>query len=152
MEEYTLREKTLASNLLAIEQSNAFLRSMLEHLKQVNLKVRTAGARDALGDLIDQVEDQLKDKNWDHFERFFAIANNDFLECLQQTHPDLTPMDRRLCMLVYMGLSSKEIADITMQRCETVEMARHRLRTKLELDRTVHLGAYLAELSVRNTR
>ncbi len=147
MQEYTLREKTMASNLLAMEQINAFLKNLLQHLKHVNLGTHSASTRKEIQELIETVEDQLKDKNWSHFERFFAIANNNFLESLQQSHPGLTPSDRRLCMLVFMGLSSKEIADISMQRCETVEMARHRLRTKLQLGRSVNLGAYLAGLS-----
>jgi DNA-binding CsgD family transcriptional regulator len=52
---------------------------------------------------------------------------------LSRTHPSLTEKDRRLCILLMLNLSSKEMANILNIQEESVEKSRSRLRKKMNL-------------------
>ena len=142
--EFILREKTMAANLLAIEQINSFLIDLLKRMQQLNLKATNSSLRSEITGIIELIQAQINSKNWNHFESFYKLANNHFLQALTDKHPDLSPNEKRLCMLLQMNLSTKEISDITMQSCRAIEMARHRLRIKFGLSREDNIQAYLA--------
>jgi DNA-binding CsgD family transcriptional regulator len=67
----------------------------------------------------------------------------DFYVRLNEQFPDLTPNEHRLCGYLYLNLTSKEIALITGQTLRAVEMARIRLRKKLNLQKSDNLSAFL---------
>ncbi len=146
-EEYKLREQTMASNLLAIEQSNAFLIDLLKRIQQLNLKPHSASIRSEINGIIQLIRDQLNNHDWSHFERFLLLADNSFIKSLTSEHPDLTATEKRLCTLLNMNLSTKEISEITLQSCQAIEMARHRLRTKFGLDRDENIQTYFSKFS-----
>jgi DNA-binding CsgD family transcriptional regulator len=52
---------------------------------------------------------------------------------LQQQFPDLSPNERRLCAFLRLNMSSKEISTITGQSIHSIQVARTRLRKKLQL-------------------
>jgi DNA-binding CsgD family transcriptional regulator len=52
---------------------------------------------------------------------------------LSRAHPSLTEKDRRLCILLMLNLSSKEMATILNIQEESVEKSRSRLRKKMNL-------------------
>ncbi len=145
--EVAFREKTMASNLLLIEHHNAFLIELLQHLQQINTNPTHLSARQEIEKLVDLVQQQLNKIDNHHFERFFSLTHSRFVESLNHMHPDLTNLERRMCMLLFSGLTTKDISEVTMQSCRAVEMARHRLRIKLNLDRKDNLGVYLTKLS-----
>ena len=145
-DEYRLREQTLASNLLAIEQSNAFLIDLLQRMQQLNLKSHSVSVRSEINGIIELIREQLNNDNWVHFERFFLLSNNRFIKSLTCKHPDLTSTEKRLCILLHMNLSTKEISGITMQSCRAIEMARHRLRLKFGLSRNENIQTYFSKL------
>lgn len=62
------------------------------------------------------------------------------------THPDLNAADRRLCCYLKMGLTSKDIAALLNVNPRSVEMARYRLRKKMNLPRSTNLSEYLRHL------
>ena len=48
-------------------------------------------------------------------------------------NPNLTKNERKLCTLIHMNLSTKEIANITHQSIGSINVARSRLRQKFGL-------------------
>ena len=60
-------------------------------------------------------------------------ANQEFFKTLSEKFPDLTQSELRLCAFLKMNLSTKEIANITFKRGESIKVARSRLRKKLGL-------------------
>ncbi len=143
-DEFVMREKTMAANLLALEQVNAFLIDLLKRIQQLNLMAPNALIRSEISAIIELMQAQINNKNWDHFESFYKLANNRLLQALTKAHPDLSVTEKRLCMLLQMNLSTKEISAITMQSCRALEMARHRLRIKFGLNREDNLQTYLS--------
>lgn len=72
------------------------------------------------------------------------IVYGDYTRRLQDTYPQLTSSDIRLCCYIKMGLSSKEIAPLINISFKSVEMARYRLRKKLGLETSTSLSDYLS--------
>lgn len=141
------KESALASKLLTISKQNEFLIHLLKQIKQINLKISSVAARNSFNEIIDLINTQVNEKNWDELETIYATGNSEFIKNLNQAHPDLTSNERRLCMLLQMNLSTKEISDITRQSCRAVEMARYRLRLKLNISRDENINTYLTRFS-----
>lgn len=70
-----------------------------------------------------------------------------FLFLLEEAHPDLTRLERELCVLLRSGLSSKEIAEVRQIHPKSVEKSRSRLRKKLNLDSSTSFVDYFKRLN-----
>ncbi len=79
------------------------------------------------------------DQVWNEFETYFISVFEDFYKNLDQMYPGLSANDRRLCAFLKLNLSTKEIARITFQNPKSVDMARYRLRKKMNLDTGTNL-------------
>lgn len=71
------------------------------------------------------------DEGMKELSEFIPKFNSDFFKKLLQDYPDLTINERRLCALLNMNLTTKEISDITKQTVHSINIARGRLRSKL---------------------
>ena len=71
------------------------------------------------------------------------MVYENYLKRLAERVPQLNINDQRLCAYLKMGLSSKEIAPLLNMSYRSVEMARYRLRKKMELRREVSLVDFL---------
>lgn len=86
------------------------------------------------------------DDDWSTFNRNFDIVYGDYTKRLHETYPQLTQADIRLCCYIKMGLSSKEIAPLINISFKSVEMARYRLRKKINLPSETSLTDFLTTL------
>lgn len=70
---------------------------------------------------------------WEEMDRYVPEFNSDFYKNLIKDFPSLTTNERRLCALLNLNMSTKEIAMMTHQTPHSIKIARYRLRTKLNL-------------------
>jgi phosphate/sulfate permease/DNA-binding CsgD family transcriptional regulator len=70
------------------------------------------------------------------------VANKNFINRMNQEFPDLTQLEKKLLILVRIGLSSKEIAPLMNISPKSVEISRYRLRKKLNLDKNTNLSDF----------
>ena len=141
------QQKNLVATSLSLEKHNSFLIEMLARVQQINLKTNGQEVRRDIQAIIELIQKQVAEKSSTDFEHLYTSCNSDFIKNLTAAHPGLTPMEKRLCVFLHMNLSTKEIANITMQNFNAIEMARHRLRKKLKLNRCDSLTTYLTEFS-----
>ncbi|HAN78516.1 MAG TPA: hypothetical protein DCQ31_12510 [Bacteroidales bacterium] len=87
---------------------------------------------------------------WKEFEEHLNITHNDFFLKLTKSFPTLTKNEKRLCSLVFLNLSSKEISRITQQTTQTIDIGRYRLRQKLGLRREQNIADFLTETVYSN--
>lgn len=86
----------------------------------------------------------LNDKeNWDIFESYFNEAHRDFIQRLKSEYQDITTGDIRICCLLRMNLSTKEIASLMNISVRAVELRRYRLRKRLQLGSDTNLVEFL---------
>ena len=70
---------------------------------------------------------------WEEFEVRYQNVHNEFYDKLQKRCSNLSINERRLCAFLRLNMTTKEIASITGQSIRSIEVARTRLRKKLEL-------------------
>jgi DNA-binding CsgD family transcriptional regulator len=86
--------------------------------------------------------------DWKRFEENFDIVNNQFISRLSKKYPWMNKQERRLCIYIHIGLSSKEIAPLLNVSLRAVEVMRYRLRNKMEIDSSVSLKQYFREFQL----
>lgn len=90
------------------------------------------------------IEKSLDDQeDWNAFETYFNSAHRDFTNRLRQAYPDITPGDIRVCCLLRMNLSTKEIASLLTISVRAVELRRYRLRKRMALEGETNLADFL---------
>jgi ligand-binding sensor domain-containing protein/DNA-binding CsgD family transcriptional regulator len=87
-----------------------------------------------------------KSINWKRFEENFDIVNNQFITRLTKFYPWMSKQERRLCVYIHMGLSSKEIAPLLNLSTRGVEMMRYRIRSKMDVDSAISLKQHFLNI------
>ena len=85
-------------------------------------------------------------QNWKQFEARFLSVNQVFFKKINSTYPKLTAGDLRLCALVRLNFSSKDISKLMGISNESVHTLRYRLRKKMGLARADNLFKHLEQL------
>lgn len=90
------------------------------------------------------IEETMNDQdNWFLFESYFNSAHQNFMERLRQKYADITVGDLRICCMLRMNLSTKEIASLLNISIRAVELRRYRLRKRMALDAETNLVDFL---------
>jgi DNA-binding CsgD family transcriptional regulator len=87
-----------------------------------------------------------REKEWDDFNLYFEGLNKNFFNRLKEAFPEITPNDLRICALIKMNMSIKEMAAIMNISADSVKTARYRLRKKLQLNTEDNLTEFLMKL------
>lgn len=120
------------------------INEILTDLKQIKLKTVNKEMQQAIDIVLKRLEKNLNTDIWKEFEISFEQVHKSFFDKLTEDYPSLTPKDRRLCALLYLDLTTKEISQITGQSFKSIENARTRLRKKFDLtNEKVNLSTYL---------
>lgn len=90
------------------------------------------------------MEQNLNDQaDWVLFETHFNSTHQNFVNRLRQQYTDITTGDVRICCLLRMNLSTKEIASLMNVSIRAVELRRYRLRKRLGLEGDTNLVDFL---------
>jgi len=141
-DELNYKQGLLASKMLHIATMIKFLNQLKKEINQVKDTNGNADINQYFEKTEKEISKQLKSNTWEEFEMLYASGNNNFVERLIAAHPELNQNDKRLSYLIMSNFTTKEIANILSKSYRSVEMARYRLRTKLELDKNTTLEAY----------
>jgi len=142
-----LKDKELASKTLAETRKEEMYNSVLEDLKKIRLNTGKEETKQALGTVLNKLEHSSNKAIWEEFELRFANVYESFYQNLSLKHPDLSTYDKRICALIKLNLSSKEIADISGVSVKSVENIRTRLRRKLNLtNKKIDLNRYISQI------
>jgi DNA-binding CsgD family transcriptional regulator len=140
------KNRELATVALGLAQKSEIVR----RLEKTMIPFASAGTTDAsalVRELMPQVRDLVAGgAQWDIFEQQFREAHPEFVKVLLGRCPALTPTEVRVCTLMRVELSNKELADILRSSVRTVENHRRHIRRKLGLGRDANLTTYLASL------
>ncbi|MRT92267.1 helix-turn-helix transcriptional regulator [Ancylomarina sp. 16SWW S1-10-2] len=85
-------------------------------------------------------------QNWKQFEARFVSVNESFFKNLNATYPNITAGEKKLCALLKLNFSSKDIAKLLGISNDSVHTLRYRLRKKMNLDRSDNLFKHLESL------
>lgn len=135
-------ELTLQTSMLV--KKNQVMQALLDELES---------QKEALGDRYPNklytkmkaliTENQNSQADWLLFESYFNSAHQNFIERLRARYSDLTAGDLRICCLLRMNLSTKEIASMLNISVRSVELRRYRLRKRLCMETEDNLVDFL---------
>ncbi len=132
----------LISSTLKLIHLNEMNNSLINDLVKILPHTNKEGQ-----ELIRQIRNKFKismtEQIWNDFETRFENVFDSFYRVLLEKFPKLTPNERKLCALLRSGLSSKDIAILTFQNPQSIDVARYRLRKKLNLVNEDNLIDYL---------
>jgi len=74
-----------------------------------------------------------QDNIWNDFDLYFESINKNFYTRLKQAHPEISANDLKICALIKLNLSIKEMSSILNISPDSVKTSRYRLRKKLKL-------------------
>jgi tetratricopeptide (TPR) repeat protein len=82
----------------------------------------------------------------DEFETRFTGVYESYYGKLKNLAPELTPNELRICALMRLNISTKEIALLTNRTIGTVDNTRSSIRKKLKLDEEINLQEFLLNI------
>ncbi|MCB0551031.1 MAG: hypothetical protein KDD19_25900 [Phaeodactylibacter sp.] len=138
--------KLLAASTMNLVVKNEFIEAIKEELKEVKQKDKNKETKRALEKIVKEIDINLKlQEDWEQFEYHFDAVHGDFLTRLRNDYPDLSPNEQKLCAFLRLNLNTKEICNLLGISLRGVEVARYRLRKKLDLERGQNLSKFILE-------
>ncbi len=130
-----IRSKSEMVELLRMQryQMDRLTENMVDRLNKARLETKDRFSREKISDICSELQHSRDESHWKEIATYIPELNSDFTKALTDRYPDLTANERRLCILLNMNLSTKEISELTRQSARSINTARTRLRSKLGL-------------------
>ena len=146
-QEINYKNKELTTKMIYLVEKNEFITSIAHKLDAVRKHVkRNEGLRILVQQIINEIKHNASQKNWKEFEVRFMEVHEEFYKTLNETYPNLTPNERKICAFLRLNMTSKEISAITHQSVKSINIARFRLRKKMGMSREENLISFLTSL------
>lgn len=141
------KDKELVNNSLQVVKKNKILNGIIHKMKEIDVDQMDEAAKFQLNKLNKSIIKEVNaDKSWSDLEKHIRNVHFDFLKRLKEKHPDITPRELDLSTYLLMNMSTKEIAEIMNISSGGVELARYRLRKKLNLTKKENLTGFLMRI------
>ena len=147
--EIDIKVSALTNYSLHIAHKNKMLSDISKTLSKLKNRNSELVSK-KLKDIVKDIEADLENNNeWAELMSYFGQIHPNFFSTLKQIVNDkLSSSEMRLCMLLRLNLSSKEIASVLHITPDSVRIARYRLRKKLPLESKDDLQDYLLNLQL----
>ena len=142
-EDIESKNKKLAKISLMLSQQN----HTLEYYGQALKKMKSLSTYADCKPILQEMEKMLRlydpDQIWQEFSVHFEELHPRFFQRLQSRYPNLTPNESRICALLFLNMSNKEIASITHRSARTVEAVIYQIRKKLSIPLSERTQSFL---------
>jgi len=139
---HELMEITL--NLTKNNEFNIDIKNKLQQI--VDQKKPLNESSSEISKVIELLDNKIRTSGWDQFNFAFHNVKPNFNKNLLKKFPELTPAETKLCGLISLGMSIKDISSLLNQSPDGIKVSRSRLRRKLNLDTEQNLESFLASI------
>ncbi len=149
----------LRDRLRTAEENNAALQRLLDtktahttHLMTVLNRVANSLRQSTLANdsivrrALGEIEAAAGDDSWQEFEEEAREQDDDFMLRLSRDFPALTSAERRVCALIRVNTTTKDLSRMLNVSPRTIQAYRYRIRKKLKLPPEADLNAYILGL------
>lgn len=144
--EIEIRDKELMSKAMIVANRNDIIANIIETLS--NTKSIKESNDSNLKHTISQLQHTLDENTaWEDFTTYFEQRNDAFIGALRERHPELNANEIRFLSLVYINLSTKEIASLLNITPEYCKKKRQQIARKMGFENSKALFAYLSTLT-----
>jgi tetratricopeptide (TPR) repeat protein len=140
------KQKELATLAINLVDKNEYLVKLKEQAESIG-QAKPDEVYPFVRSIIRSINLNVKsEESWKIFESQFKAIHRGFMEYIATKYFDLTVMELKVCALLKINLSSKEISTLLNLSTRTVEDHRLNIRKKLGLDKDVNLNQFIATL------
>ncbi|HCX24178.1 MAG: hypothetical protein CMB80_14805 [Flammeovirgaceae bacterium] len=147
------KERQISEETIATKDRALAAATMSQHEKNnilniLNEKISNLSAEDDLKSTVKDLRKMIGDsysldKSWDSFVHRFEDVHPGFFENLKKKSSSITINDLKLSAYIKIGMSNKEIANVTHLTLGSVKSKINRLKKKLELSTEENIREYL---------
>lgn len=133
-QEIDMKSQELTTTSLLIVKFNelSYLLNTKLRILKVNLSMRSKEM-----ELVKEMEELIlqfaPERSWEQFGHYFEQISPVFYDKLDILYPELTLGEKRLCTLISLNLTTKDIASLTGKSGEAINMAKCRIRKKMKI-------------------
>ncbi len=141
-----LKNRELTATTMLLAQKNDVLRELFNKVKEMKSMPesrRTTRLRELLLTLEDHITSR---QTWEAFEQHFTQIHGTFYTSLLELCRELSPAELKVCALIKLNLTMKEIAALLAVTVMTVKKHRYNIRRKLGLEEGENLSTFIAGL------
>jgi tetratricopeptide (TPR) repeat protein len=140
---YEAKQRELTNVAFQMVQKNETILNLRNAIEQMQTTA-SPKARQGFQQLLHEMDSSLQaDQDWDVLKQYFDQVHEGFMDRLLQKHPGLTPNELKLSVYLRMNLSIKEVASLLYVTPKAIEMARYRLRQKMNLNKNDNLIEFI---------
>lgn len=140
------KERALAASAMATHEKNALLETLESKIE--TLETHNKELKPALKEMKKTIsESYALDKSWDNFIHSFQSVHPEFFDKLKAQSPKLTMNDLKICAYLKVGMSNKEIANVTHLTPGSVKSKINRLKKKLNMNPEDNIRDYFMQYS-----
>lgn len=143
------KDKELSTKELSLikkGEQNALVMAKLKVLK-TNFPLKGKGF-----ETVKEIEDLIAQMSADNYSEsinyYLEQIAPDFYDKLDVLYPELTPGERKICALISLGLTSRDIANITGKTRGAIDNFKSRIRSKVNLEVGVDLTEFFFRIRV----
>jgi len=145
--EIEAKEKEQKKVALSIIRKNEILTKLKAEIEVLKLKPESSLKYSDLNTLKILILENLNIENErKSLHQYIKELNNSFFQNLEKKYPGLTDNEKKLCSLLRLKLTSKEIASILNITPKSVEVNRYRLRKKMNIKKEEKLSKIIRKL------
>jgi len=142
-----LRNREIIEKVLKISEKNELIDTTVKLLDDFSAGLSQKN-RAQLESITRDLRMRGTKNQWEEFFWYFSQVYSQFYEQLEKEFPNLTLNEKRLCALLKLNMTTKDIAAITNSNFKSVEVARTRLRKKLNLtNSSLSLQEFFSQLN-----
>ena len=143
--ELASQHKQLTMQTVNMVQYSELLQAILSELSTI-IPYTDKEGKSIIKSLEFKINDKSNDHIWKEFELCFEKVYSGFYKKLHEILPDISVREQRLCAFLKMNMSTKEIAALTFQTPNSIDVAKHRLRKKIGLKTDEAFSSFLTSL------
>ena len=132
-EEIASQNELIELRKLHAYQIGRMTEELSHKLTELNAGVKDLTTRKKISAICRELVKSKDENEWREMNRFVPAFNSVFYQRLIADFPTLSINARRLCALLNMNMTTKEISEITRQSPHSINIARARLRSKFNL-------------------
>ena len=146
--ELELAAKVNETKLLALQlaKKGSFLATLTDQIASLKSSYQNYSSEtiEAVVQLIESIRH--RDKDYEQLEERAEALHHDFVVSLSERYPDLTVAEKRICILMRLGLNAQEVANVQFTSVRTIETHSLSIRKKLRIPKSTRLSKFLEDL------
>lgn len=144
--EVEMKNKELVISVMNMLKKKEFFTEMSSELLKIEKQISNQDNKQSILRFVNEIKKNSEGELWADFEMRFKKVHSSFEENLLKSFPGLTSNELKLCALLRLNLSTKEIVTLTGLLPSSIDVARYRLRKKLGLTKsTTKLISFLSQ-------